>query len=97
MKEGFVYILSNKTDGVLYVGVTSDIKRRLYEHRNHLIKGFTDKYNVTKVLYVDFTERIFDAILREKQIKHWNRKKKMDLIKEFNPGLKDLYDEIMNS
>ena len=96
MKNGYVYILSNKTDEVLYIGVTSDLVRRLYEHRNHLIEGFTDKYNVTKVLYYEGFNSIDDAIHREKQLKGWRREKKMLLIKEFNPELNDLYDTLMN-
>ena len=96
MKNGYVYILSNKTDEVLYIGVTSDLLRRLYEHRNHLIEGFTDKYNVTKVLYYEGFNSIDDAIHREKQLKGWRREKKMLLIKGFNPELVDLYDTLMN-
>ena len=97
MKKGFIYILSNKTDEVLYVGVTSDLLRRLYEHRNHLIEGFTDKYNVTKVLYYEGYSIVSDAIQREKQIKGWRREKKFALIKTFNPELKDLYECLMDS
>ena len=96
MKNGYVYILSNKTDEVLYIGVTSDLVRRLYEHRNHLIEGFTDKYNVTKVLYYEGFNSIDDAIHREKQLKGWRREKKMLLIKGFNPEFNDLYDTLMN-
>ena len=95
MKKGYVYILSNKTGDVLYVGVTSDLLRRLYEHRNHLIEGFTDKYNVTKVLYYEGYEFIEDAIRREKQIKGWRREKKLALIKGTNPEFADLYEVLM--
>ena len=97
MKEGYVYILSNSNNTVLYVGITSDIKRRLYEHRNHLIEGFTDKYNVTKVLYVESTPKVLDAIAREKQLKKWGRDKKMALIKTINPDFIDLYNDVMKS
>ncbi|HCU56564.1 MAG TPA: excinuclease ABC subunit C [Clostridiales bacterium] len=96
MKKGYVYILSNKTDEVLYVGVTSDLLRRMYEHRHHLIDGFTDKYNVTKVLYYEGFDRVEDAIRREKQLKGWRREKKFLLIKSFNPELKDMYDTLMS-
>ena len=92
MKKGYVYILSNKTGDVLYVGVTSDLLRRLYEHRNHLIEGFTDKYNVTKVLYYEGYDLVEDAIHREKQIKGWRREKKLALIKSTNPEFADLYE-----
>ena len=80
-KQGYVYILTNKTQSVFYVGTTSDIKRRLYEHRNHLIDGFTSKYNVTNVVYVEIYDFMFDAIQREKQLKKWSRNKKISLIK----------------
>ena len=95
MKKGYVYILSNKTNEVIYVGVTSNLVRRVYEHRNHMIEGFTDKYNVTKVLYFEEHSLVKDAIAREKQIKGWRHDKKMELIKSFNPDLEDLYDNLM--
>ena len=95
MKNGYVYILSNQTNSVLYVGVTSDLLRRLYEHRNHLVEGFTDKYNVTKLLYYEGFALVEDAIQREKQLKGWRRNKKFDLIKTLNPELVDLYDSLM--
>jgi putative endonuclease len=89
MKTLYVYIMASKS-GTLYVGVTSDIKRRIYEHKQHLIGGFTDKYNVDRLLYV---ERIGDpasAINREKQIKRWRREKKVMLIDSLNPEWNDL-------
>ena len=95
MKKGYVYILSNQIGSVLYIGMTSDLLRRLYEHRNHLLKGFTDKYNVTKVLYYEGFELVEDAINREKQLKGWRREKKIDLIKSFNPDFVDLYDKLI--
>ncbi len=95
--NGFVYILSNDKNEVFYVGITSNLKRRLYEHRNHLISGFTDKYNITKVLYVESSNYIIDSIKREKQIKKWSKNKKINLVKTVNPYLIDLYDEIMSS
>ena len=76
MKKGYVYILFNKTNTVSYIGVTSDIVRRIYEHKNHLIEGFTEKYNVTKLVYVEVTSSIADAIKREKQLKKWSRESK---------------------
>ena len=95
MNIGYVYILSNDRLTVFYVGVTSDIKRRMYEHRNHTIDGFTDRYNVTRVLYVEQHSTIESAILREKQLKGWSRKKKLDLIEAQNPTYQDLYDIVM--
>ena len=95
MKKGYVYILSNQNGAVLYIGVTSNLLRRVYEHRNHLVKGFTDKYNVTKVLYYEGYDLVEDAIRREKQLKGWRREKKIDLIKTLNPDFADLYDVLM--
>ena len=95
MAKGYVYILSNKSDEVFYIGVTSDLKRRVYEHRNHMVDGFTDRYNVTKVLYYEEYNLIKDAICREKQLKGWRRDKKIALIKSSNPNYKDLFDDIM--
>ncbi|MBQ4444327.1 MAG: GIY-YIG nuclease family protein [Clostridia bacterium] len=95
MEQGYTYILTNENDTVFYVGVTSNIQRRLYEHRNHRFRGFTDRYNVTKVVYVELTERIEDAILREKQLKGWSRAKKKRLIESINPDYRDLYNDYM--
>ncbi len=86
----FVYILSNWDDSVLYIGVTSDLEKRLYEHRNHLVDGFTKKYNVHKLVYFEETSDVYSAITREKQLKGWLRKKKNDLIQKMNPEWKDL-------
>ncbi|NMD42464.1 MAG: GIY-YIG nuclease family protein [Firmicutes bacterium] len=90
----YVYILSNKTNKVLYVGVTNNLARRIYEHKHKLVEGFTKKYNVTKLLYYDATTDIKAAIAREKQIKGWVRRKKIALINEFNPQWRDLYSDI---
>ena len=95
MGKGYVYILSNKTNKVLYVGVTSDLVRRIYEHRNHMVEGFTDRYNVTTFLYFEEYSLIKDAIIREKQLKGWRHDKKIELIKKINPEFKDLYDDLM--
>ena len=97
MKKGYVYILTNKYNNVFYVGVTSNIKRRIYEHRNHKLKGFTNKYDVIKVIYIEVFDKITDAITREKQIKGWSRQKKIDLIKTCNSSFDDLYNTIINS
>ena len=95
MKTGYVYILFNKYDGVLYVGVTSDLVKRIYQHKNHLAKSFTDKYNVDKLGYYEDCGNINIAIAREKQIKGGSRKKKIELIEKMNPQWRDLYNDIL--
>lgn len=89
----YVYILSNWCDSVLYIGVTSNLERRLYEHKNHLVKGFTQKYNVHKLVYFETTGDIHAALEREKQLKGWTRTKKNMLIVKSNPLWKDLSDD----
>lgn len=92
----YVYILSNTNKNVLYTGVTNDLIRRVYEHKNHLDKGsFTDQYNVECLVYYEETNNPEAAIEREKQIKGWNRKRKIKLIESMNPYWKDLYDNII--
>ena len=86
----FVYILSNWDDSVLYIGVTNNLPRRLYEHRNKLADGFTKKYNVHKLVYYEHTNDVYSAISREKQLKNWNRSKKIVLIERMNPEWRDL-------
>ena len=86
----YVYILSNWCDSVLYIGVTNNLQRRLYEHRNHLVKGFTQQYNVDKLVYFENTGDIRVALEREKQLKGWTRAKKNALIQKTNPNWKDL-------
>jgi putative endonuclease len=81
--------MTNKSK-TLYTGFTNDLIRRIYEHKNHLVKGFTDKYNITKLVYYEATNDVISAIEREKQIKGWLRKKKIDLIESMNPEWKDL-------
>jgi putative endonuclease len=90
-----VYILTNKYNKVLYVGVTNNLVRRVYEHKNKLISGFTSKYNVNKLVYYENFQSVFDAIKREKEIKGWKREKKVALINSFNPEWKDLYEELI--
>ena len=92
--ESYVYLLANKHNNVLYTGVTSDLIRRVYEHKNKLVKGFTQKYNVDCLVYYEACENIVVAIEREKQIKGWARKKKEDLINALNPEWDDLYQSI---
>ena len=86
----FVYILANWNDSVLYIGVTNNLPRRLYEHRNGLADGFTKKYNVHKLVYYEYTNDAYSAISREKQLKGWNRAKKNALIAKMNPDWRDL-------
>ena len=86
----FVYILSNWDDSVLYIGVTSNLTKRLYEHRHGLVDGFTKKYNVNKLVYYENTNEVYSAISREKQLKKWSRSKKNVLISKMNPDWKDL-------
>ncbi|GAQ94148.1 putative endonuclease [Thermodesulfovibrio aggregans] len=87
--------MTNPANTVLYTGVTSDLKKRVYEHKNKLADGFTKKYNVVKLVYYEVYENITDAIMREKQIKGGSRRKKIELINKFNPQWKDLYDDIL--
>ncbi|MGN0520225.1 MAG: GIY-YIG nuclease family protein [Candidatus Fimenecus sp.] len=91
----YVYILTNKTDKVMYIGVTNDIVRRVYEHRNHMLDGFTAKYNVTKLVYVESAPDVRDAIQREKQLKGWTRAKKNALVETVNPKWEDLWETIL--
>ncbi len=86
----FVYILTNWDDSVLYIGVTSNLPRRLYEHRNGLVDGFTKKYNVNKLVYYEHTSDVYSAISREKQLKKWRRSKKNELVNNMNPQWRDL-------
>ena len=92
MKKGYVYILTNKINTVLYIGVTSNLEERIITHKNKLSKGFTSKYNLTKMVYLEEHEDIKLAIEREKQLKRWHREWKLNLIKEQNPTFKDLSD-----
>jgi putative endonuclease len=93
-KQYYIYIMTNKYNTVLYTGVTNNLKRRVYEHKEKLGGGFTSKYNVNKLVYYEVTEDMNTAIAREKQIKGGSRKKKIDLINSMNPEWKDLYDEL---
>ena len=86
----YVYILSNWNDTVLYIGVTSNLPRRLYEHKHHLVDGFTSKYNVEKLVYFEETSDVHVALEREKQLKRWRREKKNALIVQMNPQWLDL-------
>lgn len=90
----YVYIIANKKRGTLYVGVTSDLIRRVWEHKTKIVPSFSAKYNLTKLVYYEQFEDISEAICREKKLKKWLRNWKIELIENFNPEWKDLYDEI---
>lgn len=92
-KHYYVYILSNYTNTTLYIGVTGNIIRRMYEHKNGIVDGFTKKYHVNKLVYLEECNNVNDAIAREKQLKKWRREKKNALIYSINPEWKDLLDE----
>ena len=91
-----VYILASKYRGVLYIGVTSNLQFRIWQHRQKLIKGFTRKYNIDRLVWFEQYEQMYDAIVREKRIKKWNRDWKIRLVELTNPGWHDLYDEILS-
>ena len=91
----YIYILSNWNDKVIYIGVTNNLKRRVYEHKNEIIDGFTKKYHVHKLVYYETTTEVKAALEREKQLKGWKREKKDSLVTDMNPNWKDLYDEIV--
>ena len=85
-----VYIMTNYSETSLYIGVTSNLQKRVWEHKNKVVEGFTKKYNVDKLVYYELTDSIESAINREKQLKRWHRQWKINLIKEMNPEFKDL-------
>ncbi len=93
-KQYYVYIMTNNWNKVLYTGVTNDLKRRVFEHKNKLIKGFTEKYQVNKLIYYEVAPSIESAILREQQIKGGSRNDKIQLVNTMNKEWRDLYDEL---
>jgi len=93
-RQYYVYVMTNKNNTVLYTGVTNDLIRRVYEHKQKLINGFTRKYNVTKLVYFEVFRDIKNAIMREKQIKAGSRSKKIELINRINSKWNDLYDSL---
>ena len=94
VRQFAVYILTNQGSTVLYTGVTRDLKRRVFEHRQGLVEGFTKRYHAKKLVWYEVTDSPYSAISREKQIKAGSRAKKLALIDAMNPGWRDLYDEI---
>jgi len=93
-KGGSIYIIGNDRP-TLYIGVTSDLRKRIYEHKNNIVEGFTKEYDLHKLLYFEVYDDIESAIIREKQLKKWHREWKLNLIKEFNPEFRDLYEDIL--
>ena len=89
----FVYILASKRNSTLYIGMTSNLTKRVYEHKNDLVGGFTKKYNIHNLVYYEMTDDMGSALTREKQLKKWRRSWKIALIEKQNPGWKDLYYE----
>jgi putative endonuclease len=94
MGSYYVYILSSRKNGTIYIGVTGDLIKRIHEHRNDLIDGFTRKYKVHNLVYFEQTGDVNEALKREKQLKKWKRQWKLQLIEKDNPDWRDLYDEI---
>ena len=94
-RQYYVYIMASKQDGMLYIGVTSDLIKRVYEHKNDLVVGFTNKYHIHNLVYFEQTEDINSAISREKQLKKWNRTWKIELIEKNNPKWWDLYCDLI--
>ncbi|MCX5697203.1 MAG: GIY-YIG nuclease family protein [Candidatus Omnitrophica bacterium] len=93
-KKGYVYMLTNRANNVIYTGVTSTLQKRIYEHKEKIIDGFTKKYNIDKLVYYEKFDDIESAITREKQIKGGSRNKKLELIKSKNSTFRDLYGEL---
>ena len=94
-RQYYVYLLASKRNGTLYIGVTSELIKRVYEHKNNLVEGFTQKYKVHNLVYYETTDDINSAITREKQLKKWKRTWKMELIEKNNPEWRDLYSELI--
>jgi putative endonuclease len=95
MKTYYIYILASKRNGTLYIGITNDLIRRIYEYKSGLIEGFTKKYSINKLVYFENTTDINGAIIREKRLKKWKRQWKIELIEKSNPEWNDLYDELV--
>jgi len=93
-RQYYVYIMTNKHNTVLYTGVTNDLKKRAWQHREKLVEGFTKRYNVTKLVYYEVCDNVRAAIAREKQIKAGSRQKKVDLVNGMNSRWRDLYDDL---
>lgn len=95
MRSYFIYILASKRNGTLYIGITSNLIKRVWEHKNNLVEGFTKQYNIHILVYFEETSDVESAILKEKKLKNWHRDWKINLINSFNPNWKDLYQDII--
>ncbi|MCC2646797.1 MAG: nuclease [Rickettsiaceae bacterium] len=91
----YVYIITNKPKGVMYIGVTNDLARRIYEHRAKIVEGFSKKYGLNKLVYIESYNNSLEAISREKQLKNWHRNWKINLIESINPHWEDLYESVI--
>jgi putative endonuclease len=96
MNSYYVYILASRRNGTLYIGVTNDLVRRVYDHKTRTIEGFTEKYGVHTLVYYEPYTDVYDALTREKRLKKWKRQWKIDLIESVNPDWKDLYSKIVS-
>ena len=94
--QGYVYIITNKKEGTLYIGVTSNLAKRIYEHKQKFVDSFSKKYNLDKLVYYEVLNNIQEAIKREKQLKNWKREWKINLINKFNSNWEDLYSSILH-
>ena len=94
-KQPAVYILASKRNGTLYIGVTSDLVKRVWEHKNHMVKGFTKRYGIQQLVWYELHENMASAIEREKRLKGWKRAWKLELIETVNPNWQDLYQYIV--
>jgi putative endonuclease len=92
--KSYVYIITNKCNQVIYIGVTDDLVKRIYQHKNKFVEGFSAKYNLSKLVYYEIYDDIKDAISREKNLKNWHRDWKINQINKFNPNWEDLYKTI---
>ena len=95
MDPSYVYILASRKGGTLYIGVTRDLLRRVYEHKHDMVEGFTKRYGVHQLVYYEQTEEVYSAIQREKQLKKWRRWWKIALVEQMNPEWRDLYEEFL--
>ena len=93
-KQYYVYILTNQNNNVFYIGSTSDLQKRIYEHKNKVFDGFSKKYNTIKLIYFEVYDDPYLMVSRERQLKNWHRSWKINLIKENNPDFKDLYNNL---
>jgi len=96
-KDYYIYIMASQRNGTSYIGITLNLIDRVYKHKKGIYKGFTNRYKVDKLVYYEMYGDVYDAIDREKQLKKWNRKWKLDLIEKVNPQWQDLYDNLLNN